>query len=96
MPKSKLNRDQWLALVAEYAQSGLGVAEFCAAKDVSAQSFYSSFAIVREIQSRSFIGIAMVWPCGTSGLRKVRFSFQLTQAIPKIPLLLQPRYPRET
>ena len=40
MPKSKLSRDQWLALVAEYAQSGLGVAEFCAAKDVSAQSFY--------------------------------------------------------
>lgn len=40
MPKSKLNRDQWLALVAEYEQSGLGVAEFCATKDVSAQSFY--------------------------------------------------------
>ena len=40
MPKSKLSRDQWLALDAEYAQSGLGVAEFCAAKDVSAQSFY--------------------------------------------------------
>lgn len=40
MPKLKLSRDQWLALVAEYAQSGLNVAEFCAAKDVSAQSFY--------------------------------------------------------
>ena len=40
MPKSKLSRDQWLALVAEYAQSGLNVAEFCAAKDVAAQSFY--------------------------------------------------------
>jgi transposase-like protein len=40
MPKSKLRRDHWLALVAEYAQSGLSVAEFCAAKDVSAPSFY--------------------------------------------------------
>lgn len=40
MPKSKLGRDQWQALVAEYAQSGLSVAEFCTAKDVSVQSFY--------------------------------------------------------
>lgn len=40
MPKSKLNRDQWLALVAEFAQSGSSVAEFCAAKNVSAASFY--------------------------------------------------------
>jgi transposase-like protein len=40
MPKSKLSRDQWLALVAEYAQSSSNVAEFCASKDVSTQSFY--------------------------------------------------------
>lgn len=40
MPKSKLSRDQWLKLVAEYSESGLNVAGFCAAKDISAQSFY--------------------------------------------------------
>jgi transposase-like protein len=59
MPKSKLSRDQWLALVAEYAQSGFNVAEFCAAKDVSAQSFYRKRT---ERSGAFFVGRRRVWP----------------------------------
>lgn len=41
MGRSSVGREQWLAWVAEQAESGLSVQQFCSERQISVPSFYS-------------------------------------------------------
>ncbi|MGN6543640.1 MAG: IS66 family insertion sequence element accessory protein TnpA [Aureliella sp.] len=76
MGRSSVGREQWLAWVAEQAESGLSVQQFCSERQISANSFYawrrkalgekvsSDAALVPVSIARGSSRVEIELPCG--------------------------------
>jgi len=76
MGRSIVGRDQWLAWVAEQAESGLSVQQFCTERQISVASFYGwrrkvlgkqdsrSAAFVSVLVAREPSRLEIELPCG--------------------------------